>query len=67
MLQVSSSISIHELAKDKLFVFQPDKKKTLAYVFDDCMQEAILLTAQICAHLSDYELSLIKINDIFDV
>jgi hypothetical protein len=36
-IPIKSNISIHELPKGKLFVFQPDKK-TLAYVFDDCAQ-----------------------------
>ena len=53
------NISIHELAKDKLFVFQPDRK-TLAYVFDDCAEAARFLTPQRCAHLSDSELKLNK-------
>jgi len=53
--KVFSNISIHELAKDKLFVFQPDKK-TLAYVFDNCAQAARYLTPARCAHLSDSDL-----------
>jgi hypothetical protein len=53
--KVFSNISIHELEKDKLFVFQPDKK-TLAYVFDNCAQAARCLTPKRCAHLSDSDL-----------
>jgi hypothetical protein len=53
------NISIHELAKNKLFVFQPDKR-TLAYVFEDCAEAARFLTPQRCAHLSDSELKLNK-------
>jgi hypothetical protein len=53
------SISVHELPKNKLFVFQPDKK-TLAYVFEDCGQAARKLTPQRCAHLSDSDLKLNK-------
>jgi hypothetical protein len=57
--KVFSGISIHELAKDKLFAFQPDKK-TLAYVFNDCAEAARFLTPQRCAHFSDSELKLNK-------
>lgn len=59
--KVVSNIDINKLQVNKLFVYNADKKKSLAYVFDNCCQACRVLIPSRCKNLSDIYLTNNKI------